>query len=73
VTSVKLAQGTVAIGREAFAGCAQLEKVYIPATVSYLGSLIFDGCPEGLTLYGAAGSPAEAYADGLGIRFLPVE
>lgn len=54
----------------AFAGCRNLKKVGISASVTDIDTFAFSaGAKSRLTIYGAAGSCAEAYAHSLGIPF----
>ena len=69
MTAVKCPDGLQQIGARAFADCPQLERVYIPESVSAIADDAFAGC-EGLTaIYGAAGSCAEELAEQLGCDF----
>lgn len=47
---ITLPSALTTIGNEAFAGCFQLDAVYIPQNVEYIGANVFDNCPN-LTLY----------------------
>ena len=61
------------IGRRAFAESASLRVVYIPATVTEIDPTAFEGCSDVLTIRGAAGSAAEAFALRQGIAFIEAE
>ena len=56
------------IGRGSFANCTALSYVSIPASMEGIYETAFDGC-ENLTIYGAAGSPAEDFAEAYEIPF----
>ena len=69
---VSIPDQVTALGSRAFANCASLRQIFIPASVMSFGTDIFDGCSENLLIYGAAGSEAEAYADANGLIFVPL-
>ena len=56
-----LPDGLKKIESEAFRDCVSLQSVVIPSSVKAIARNAFTGCP-GLTIYGEAGSYAEAYA-----------
>ena len=66
---VKLPAELRSIGVRAFADCANLAQIYIPANVTQIDSTAFSGCTQ-LTIYGAAGSYAESFANEQGIPFV---
>ena len=72
LTSIVLPEGMERISGGAFYNCADLKSIYIPEGVSFLdyGSPVFDGCHPDFTIYGVAGSPAEAYAEEYEIPFV---
>ena len=59
------------IGSLAFADCAALNWVRIPASVTAIADDALSGHRSGLIIYGTAGSEAERFAAGHGIVFLP--
>ena len=65
--------GVTAIGSAAFADCAALRQIRIPASVEIFGSGVFDGCGSGLLVYGYAESPAEAWAEASGLTFVVID
>jgi hypothetical protein len=71
--TVRLGDEVESIGSGAFAECADLEEIYIPATVTSIGSDAFAGCSDHLCIRGYANSFAEAYARNNGIQFLPID
>ncbi|MGN0996787.1 MAG: leucine-rich repeat protein, partial [Candidatus Ventricola sp.] len=65
---VLLPDGCLSIGAGAFAGCTELHRIEIPATVESIADDAFDGCNlEGLTIVTSAGSYAERWAKAHGI------
>lgn len=67
---VFLPEGVVSIGSKAFAECAALEQIYIPASVTDINADAFDGCKAGLIIYGAEGSEAQRFAGEKGFYFV---
>ena len=79
--SLKIPDGVQAIPEGAFFQCYNLEELYIPSSVTKIGikskqisqgepvSIGLDDC-EDLTIYGAAGSAAEEYAQEKDITFV---
>ena len=59
MTVVSIPEGCERIGDYAFRNCAGLSRIRIPANCA-LGTDVFDGCGT-VYVFGAAGSPAEAY------------
>lgn len=57
------------IGYQVFSDCENLVKVTIPKSVTTIGKAIFEGCSEGVTIYGEKGSYAEKYANKNDISF----
>ena len=70
--SLRLPDGLESIGSYAFQGCASLTKVFMPESVVNVSGNAFDGCPQGLTIYGYPDSYAEAFAQTFGYEFVPV-
>lgn len=58
----------VRIESRAFAGCARLREVRLPASVSYIAP---DAFPSGITIYAPSGSYAQTYAAERGFSFVP--
>ena len=56
---VSIPDGCVAIGDHAFRNCANLSRIFIPASCA-LGEDVFEGCTQ-VYVYGVTGSTAEAY------------
>lgn len=71
LTDITIPQGATSIGYRAFYGCSGLKSVVIPESVTSMAPLVFrnDDHLTGLTIYGKAGSYAESYAKGAGIKF----
>ena len=67
-TSFEVPDGITAIGSLAFAGCAQIGSVKIPASVVYIAADAFEGC-RNLTLRVLPGTYGEAYAKQYGISY----
>ena len=67
--SVKIAENNTAIGSRAFADCANLKYIYIPAATKTIAADAFDGV-NSLTILGANGSTAEEYATVHGYTFI---
>lgn len=65
---VILPEGCERIGAAAFANCAKLQLVEIPASVLSIDDTAFDGCSDSLVIATAAGSEAASYAEKHGIR-----
>lgn len=70
--TVRLGENVTAIGGKAFAGCANLEAVYIPESCKSIKSNAYADA-KGLTLYGRAGSYAQTYAEKRGFTFVAVD
>ena len=62
-----LPDGCVEIGERAFADCAKLRQVKIPASVTTIADNAFEGCGEGLVIVAPKGSMAESFAQAHGI------
>lgn len=83
LTSVTIPDGVIEIGGYAFAECPRLAGITIPKSVTSIGENIFGRRVQAIkgesvyswqddqTIYGAAGSYAEAYAMQNGIHFIP--
>ena len=70
-TYVKLPEGCLSIGKNAFANCPNLAYIYIPALTTDIDGLAF-GSMQGLTIFGKTGSYAQTYAQQKGFTFVPV-
>ncbi|HIU36104.1 MAG TPA: leucine-rich repeat protein, partial [Candidatus Fimenecus excrementigallinarum] len=71
LTQVKIPNGVTQIPHQVFEGCTSLTSVFIPESVMYIEESAFLDC-ENVTIYGAAGSYAETYAERNDIRFVGV-
>jgi len=69
---VLLQDGVKEIGSRAFADCHNLRQIYLPASVQSIAEDAFSGVSN-LTLFGPAGSAAEAYALHHGLAFDAVQ
>ena len=72
LVTVTVPGSVVSIGEGAFSGGHALETVFLPNPGTVIGEAAFVDCPY-LTLYGRAGSTAEAHARENGIRFAAME
>ena len=61
-----LPDGCVEIGERAFADCAKLRQVKIPASVTTIADNAFEGCGAGLVIVAPKGSMAESFAQAHG-------
>lgn len=68
LTEVTLPQSATRIWLEAFKDCENLKKVVIPSNVTDIASNAFENTPN-VTIYGAAGSYAQEYAQKNNIPF----
>ncbi|MCM1499134.1 MAG: leucine-rich repeat protein, partial [Clostridium sp.] len=70
ITNVEIPESVKKIGHYAFSGCSKLEKaiIYPWVTEGNIGASAFNGC-ENLTIYGAADSYAQTYANENNIPF----
>ena len=68
---VIIPEGITSIGSKAFAECTKLERVYIPASVSNIGTDVFIQSPY-VVIYGYSGSKAETYAIQNDIQFVSI-
>lgn len=66
---ITLPEGALSIGDMAFSGCASLQRVDIPASVTEFGSNIFRNSPN-VVIYCEAGSAAESYAKSNSIKYV---
>ncbi len=69
MTEVTIPDSVTTIQAAAFQGCSALETVNIGENVTNIDPSAFEYCPA-LTIYGKAGSAAEAYAKEAGIPFV---
>ena len=67
--SARFGSGVKRIESGAFTSCSMLTFVYIPANVTSIADDAFAVTPQ-LTIHGAEGTAAEAYANQFGIRFV---
>ena len=67
LTSVTIPDGVTTIGTYAFGYCNNLKKVVIPESVNEIGYHAFNNCP--VTIYCAAGSYAQTYAETNGLSY----
>ena len=65
---VKVPASVNTIEARAFADCASLRAIYIPATVTGVNNLALDGC-ENVTVHGVRGTEAERFAIAAGFTF----
>lgn len=66
---VYLPNGVTSIGALAFADCASMTEIRIPASVKEIAADAFDGHNSSLTIYGSDNSVAQTYARQHGISF----
>ena len=67
VQIVELPEGCQSIGSRAFADCAQLRGVRIPASVTSISDDAFAGCASDLVILTTQDSAAQAFAGRLGM------
>ena len=65
--SIVLPDGCTEIGAKAFADCAMLRRVEIPASVAVIAEDAFEGCSHELVIVTPKGSAAESFAQAHGI------
>ena len=65
--SIVLPDGCAEIGAKAFADCATLRRVEIPASVAVIAEDAFEGCSNELVIVTPKGSAAERFAQAHGI------
>ena len=68
-TFVSIPEGLTGISDRAFANCEKLKYIIIPSSVEYISKTAFSGV-TGLTIYGASGSYAEAFAKAYSYTFV---
>ena len=64
---VVLPDGCTEIGTKAFAACAGLRRVEIPASVAVIAEDAFEGCSNELVIVTPKGSAAESFAQAHGL------
>ena len=69
--TVELANSVTSIGSYCFKDCTNLTSVKIPASVTTIQATAFTNCPN-VTIYGAAGSYAQTFANNNSITFVAV-
>ena len=67
--TVEFESGMTAIPARGFEYCQNLKKAIIPASVTSVGSNVFNNSTSNLTIYGYTGSFAQTYAEGNNIPF----
>ena len=65
--SIVLPDGCTKIGAKAFADCAMLRRVEIPASVAVIAEDAFEGCSNELVIVTPKGSAAESFAQAHGL------
>jgi uncharacterized repeat protein (TIGR02543 family) len=71
LTSIIIPGGVTSIGHFAFFSCGLLSSIYIPDSVTSIGNYAFENVASEFSIYGAAGSYAETYANSNNIPFSP--
>ena len=69
-STVHVPSGVQTISARAFADCEHLVAVYLPASVTNIADDAFETF---VTIYAPAGSPAEAFANRIGLSFVAVD
>ena len=70
MTAVYIPDGVTYLGSKAFANCVNLTRIRIPAGITVIPPDVFYNVPKAnITIFGAAGSAAQTYANNAGIRF----
>lgn len=72
-TDLVLPDGLVSIGARAFADCAELLNVYLPASLTDIADDAFEGCSDQVTFICPEGSAAQQYAQEHGFSFAAAE
>lgn len=67
--AVKCPESLEQIDNKAFANCSNLRAIYIPENTTTIARDAFDGCVD-MTIWGKAGSVAEAFARARGFEFM---
>ena len=62
LTVVDILYGCESIGKWAFKNCTGLAQIRIPASVTYIDDLAFDGCTN-VFVYGTSPSTASSFCD----------
>ena len=74
VSVIYIPDTVVSLGSKAFANCATLQEIHIPASVTSIATDLFDGLTSNqlmnITIYGAPDSAAESFANSKGIDFV---
>lgn len=70
VRSVKVPMGITKIEYDAFFLCQNLEKIFIPASVTEINMFNFDGSSDGFAIHAPAGCYAEQFAKERSIPFV---
>lgn len=70
---IKIENGIKEIGSLTFMNCSALEKAIIPQSVTTIGTYVFYGCAEGLTIYCYSGSVAQKYAEDNKIPYVLID
>ena len=68
VRTVRFPLGLASIGARAFAGCEELERVFIPGSVTEIDDSAFEDCGD-MWIFAPAGSAAESFAQRHTLKF----
>lgn len=72
-TVIRLPQGVTEISSRAFADCAHLLQIYIPADCETIDAHAFDGCSAALQIFAPEGSAAQRFAQSAGFQFVAAQ